>query len=133
MLTRFPRVAVVIDDLNPEAFADLPRFAAFEQLAQLARHPRLYAKLLPLAAHSARPFPYADLLPAYECLYHAFGAQRLIWGSGWPDTRTALPYPQTLAWGRSLPFFASSELDGFLGGTARRLWRLPIGEVEASA
>ena len=124
MVGRFPMVPVVIDYLNPEAFADPPVYQAFEQLGRMARHSQLFVKLLPLAAHSRRPYPFDDLWPAYSSLYQAFGGRRLIWGSGWPDTHPALDPVRARTWVETLPFLTSSDRDWIAGRTAIELWHL---------
>jgi L-fuconolactonase len=106
-----PGVIVAIDHCG---FADFATGA--KPLFALADLPAVHVKVSSHVLH-----PLDDPAGVVETLAEGFGADRLIWGSDYPQTEGA--YADMLALGRR----ASRRLDGeaqaeFLGGTAHRLW-----------
>jgi L-fuconolactonase len=74
------------------------------------------------APHAA----YADLAPFLEVALSAFGPDRLAFGSDWPVSTSAASYAQVLDTAeRACGALSAQERAAVLGGTARRLYRLP--------
>jgi predicted TIM-barrel fold metal-dependent hydrolase len=85
-------------------------------LLDLAELPAVHVKV---SSHVLHPLP--DPAATVALLAGAFGAERLIWGSDYPQTEGS--YGSMVELART----AASGLDEagraqFLGGTARRLW-----------
>lgn len=108
-----PHVAVAIDHCG---FPDPPHVPPAELLA-LADLPAVHLKVSThVLAPLADPAAFVDVLAA------TFGAERLCWGSDFPQTQS-VAYPDMVALARR----AAALLDepgqhAFLAGTARTLW-----------
>ena len=122
---QFPGLRFVLDHLgNPgmspvtSPAADEPWATAFTLLAAL---PNTTAKL---SGVLSAPLP--QLRPYYDFALHAFGPDRLMFGSDWPPCTLEASYPQVCATARSLTAELSpAEQTAIFSGTARRTYRLP--------
>ncbi len=120
MLERFPEVSVALDHCGFPDLSGGPPYAKAEDLFELATLPNVFLKvschLLEHAEAAGDPRDLVDQLAA------AFGADRLVWGSDYPQTHDR-SYAALLELGRG----ACSRLPpagqrGFLGENALRLW-----------
>lgn len=124
---RYPHLRLIIDHMGYPDLATGP--AAFQPIVDLARYPNLHFKLSDVAGRSQEPFPYADVHPYIQLLLNRFGAERTVWGTGYPGHHRVKHSWPTLAdelrlIREGLPFLTSSQQELILGGTAQRLWRL---------
>ena len=126
VVSRFPDQRFVLDHLAkpPIKARDIDAWA--RDLARLAAHPNVYAKLSGLVTEADwQAWTPADLRPCLEVALECFGAQRLMIGSDWPVCRLAGEYGRVMA---SIVEFAeeqpAADRDAMLGGTAARCWRL---------
>lgn len=102
MLGRFPDVPVALDHC---AFVD-----DAHQLSALAPFPQLHLKV---TTHA---------LGLFDALCDAFGVERLLWGSDFPQVHDR-SYAQLVELGRrACAQLAEEERAAYLGGNARRLW-----------
>lgn len=124
---RCPWVVFILDHMGyPQVGAEV---AAFQPILDLARHDNVYLKLSDVAGRSKQGFPYPDVHPYIELLVQAFGAQRMVWGTGypghhrlkhkWPTLQDELRLVR-----EGLPFLSAAEQDRILGGTAAEIWNL---------
>jgi L-fuconolactonase len=83
ILTRFPRVRLIIDHLGRPPVEDGPPYAAAEEYFSLADYPNCYLKLTPsaLKAVLVGKATADTLIPK---LVSVFGANRIAWGSNYP-------------------------------------------------
>lgn len=115
-LTRYPHVAVALDHCGFPDLGGGPSFPGAAPLMALADHANLHLKVTcHLLEHLDDAAPFVDRLAA------AYGADRLMWGSDFPQTHDR-SYAELVALGRA----ACRNLDpadraAFLGGTADRL------------
>lgn len=124
---RFPDMICLIDHMgypNREAGVE-----AFGPVLDLARHANVMVKVSDVAGRSAQDFPYADVHPFIERLHHAFGSQRLLWGTGYPGHHRLKHNWPSLAdelrlVREGIPFFDEATRALVLGGTAARVWGL---------
>lgn len=128
MLKRFPKVRVVIDHF---AYVDLTGKGAeadTRKLLALAKYPNVWVKVSELMVLSpSKKYPYRDTYPLVKAVYEAFGADRLLWGTGFPGaTRAQAGRPsleEELALIRKeMPFFSEEDRLKILGGNAAKLW-----------
>jgi L-fuconolactonase len=120
MLERFPGVAVALDHCGFPDVSGGPPYAKATDLFELATLPNLNLKvscyLLEQAEAVGQPCDVVDHLAA------AFGADRLLWGSDYPQTHDR-PYAALVELGRSAcSRLSPAEQRGFLGENALRLW-----------
>lgn len=113
-LDRFPEQSVVLDHC---AFVDP---AAPEDLLRLARHGNLHAKVTSHVLEAGERD--GDPARVVSRLVAEFGADRLTWGSDFPQTRDR-PYGELVALARrGCACLTSADRDALLGATATRLW-----------
>jgi predicted TIM-barrel fold metal-dependent hydrolase len=118
MLTRHPGVPVVLDHCG---FPDLqggPPFAGAASLLALADHPGLHLKVTSHVLESADAHAAAFV----ELLVDRFGAERLVWGSDYPQTHDR-SYGELVALGRdACAGLSAADQARVLGENALRLW-----------
>ena len=100
---------------------------AFGDLCALGRkHNNLYLKLSAHFRVSSQDAPHTDLQPRFDAAVDAFGADRLMWGSDFPFVQLNGGQKASLEAVRKFSSALAPEArDAILGGTARRLFRLP--------
>ncbi|MFO7323635.1 MAG: amidohydrolase family protein [Chloroflexota bacterium] len=121
-----PDLTIVIDDLGqpPIRAGNLTPWEI--QLREAAEHERVYAKLsgLPLYA-DWETWTSATLKPYVDVAFDAFGADRLMFGSGWPVSTLAGSYQAIwLGINDALEGRSSGEINAVLGGTASKVYRI---------
>ncbi|MEW5977411.1 MAG: amidohydrolase family protein [Acidobacteriota bacterium] len=129
MVEAYPAVRVVIDHLARVDLAGPSPAAEVSRLTGLARYSNVWVKVSELSLLSpSKKYPYADTWPWLQRVYDAFGADRLLWGTGFPGaTRVQAGRPsldQELKLIRSdIPFFTTREREQIMGQNAARLWK----------
>jgi len=121
---RYPGVKVIVDHLGKPDIAEPPPYAQFAPVLALADLPNTYVKVSALSlASRTREYPYRDVFPWVKMLYEAFGPSRLLWGTGYPGARRALPLDKELAIiTQHLPFLLEDDKQWILGRTAMTIW-----------
>jgi predicted TIM-barrel fold metal-dependent hydrolase len=124
---RHPNLMLIIDHLGYPQIQEPA--AAFQPIVDLARFDNIYLKLSDVAGRSRQAYPYLDVHPFIQRLHAAFGAGRMMWGTGYPGHHRLKhnwpPLSQELQLIREgLPFLTPAEIDQILGGTAARIWGL---------
>ncbi len=122
MLERFPEVTVALDHCGFPDLSGGPPYAQAADLFELATLPNISLKascyLLEQAEAAGDPRDLVDRLAA------AFGADRLLWGSDYPQTHDR-PYAALVDMGRTAcSRLSPADQRGFLGENALRLWPL---------
>ena len=124
---RYPHLRLILDHMGyPQVDADE---AAFQPIVELARYDNVHLKLSDVAGRSQQAFPYTDVHPFIEKLLSVFGAERTVWGTGYPGHHRQKHNWPSLAQElqlirEGLPFLTDDDKDQILGGTAARLWNL---------
>ena len=102
--------------------------AETKKLLALAKYPNVYVKVSELMILSpSKKYPYRDTHKLVKEVYEAFGADRLLWGTGFPGaTRAQADRPtleEELALIRKeIPFFSDDDRAKILGKNAAKLW-----------
>ena len=124
---RHPHLTLILDHLGyPQVDADS---AAFQPIVDLARYDNVHVKLSDVNGHSRQDYPYPDVHPFIIRVFSAFGAERMIWGTGYPGHHRAKhnwpSLEQELRLIREgLPFLGEDDKERILGSTAARIWGL---------
>jgi L-fuconolactonase len=128
MLTRHPGAPVVLDHCGFPDLRDGPSFPGLAPVLALAGHAGLHLKVTSHVLEAA-----GDDAPALvDRLAEAFGAERLVWGSDYPQTHDRT-YAELVALGRdACSGLAESDRARVLGENAIRLWP-QLGGASASA
>jgi predicted TIM-barrel fold metal-dependent hydrolase len=129
MLMRHPGAPVVLDHCGFPDLHDGPPFASAGSLFALADHPGVHLKVtshvLEVAGDTAGAF--------VERLVAVFGADRLVWGSDYPQTHDR-SYLDLVALGRdACAGLSSADQARVLGENALRLWPSLSSGASASA
>ena len=124
---RYPHLTLILDHMGYPNLDQNP--AAFQPIIDLAQHDNIYLKLSDVAGRSKQNFPYEDVHPFIKRLFNAFGAERMVWGTGYPGHHRLKHNWPTLTQElrlirEGLPFLKTSDVDLILGGTAARIWAL---------
>ena len=124
---RYPHLRLILDHMGyPQVDAEE---AAFQPIVELARYDNVHLKLSDVAGRSHQAFPYADVHPFIEKLLSVFGAERTIWGTGYPGHHREKHNWPSLAQElqlirEGLPFLTDNDQERILGGTAAQIWDL---------
>ena len=125
IMDRFPGVPVIIDHLgNPAPSGGDFEFWAL-QVEKLAQIPSVAIKISGLLRlnHPAR-WSARDLKPFVQHAITCFGPDRLLFGSGWPDSLAGGSWKESLAaFTQSIGPHSIDVREKLLGGTAARLYK----------
>jgi len=129
-----PELRFVLDhlgnpDMQPGASpgASEPWASAFAQFAALENTTAKLSGILGVPSPlGAPPGTLTHMRSYYDLALHAFGPNRLMFGSDWPPCTLDASYAQVLATARALTADLSEpERAAVFSGTARRAYRLP--------
>jgi L-fuconolactonase len=138
---RHPNLQLIIDHIgiaqHPVSPPGTMSWRTFPDLLALARYPNVAVKLCGAPLLSAEGCPFEDVWPYLARLFETFGIERVMWASDYTRLRLAdLPggerprrrgvtYAQSLDFLRRTNRLTIEEKRLLLGGTARRLLKLP--------
>jgi predicted TIM-barrel fold metal-dependent hydrolase len=125
--TRHPGLKLLIDHMGYPNLDEGP--GPWQPIVELARHPNLYMKISDVKGRSRQEFPFADMHEYVRVLLNAFGAERCLWGTGYPGRHRTkhnwLSLGDELRLVREgFDFLTESQRDQILGGTAAEVWGL---------
>jgi predicted TIM-barrel fold metal-dependent hydrolase len=124
---RYPHMRLILDHMGYPQIRQGEK--AFQPIVDLARFDNVYLKLSDVAGRSEQDFPYEDVHPYIKMLLKAFGAVRMVWGTGYPGHHRlkhnwpALDEELRLI-REGLPFLTAAQVDRILSGTAAEIWQL---------
>lgn len=129
-VARFPRQRFVLDHLAKPDIRGRRFDAWARDLAAVASHPNVMAKLSGLVTEADwSGWTPEDLRPCLDRAVDLFGCDRLMVGSDWPVSTLAASYEQAMAvFVQYLGGRSEQERAAVLGGNAARCWRLPRRE-----
>ncbi len=117
---RFPDVAIILDHFGRPDASGGPPYAAAAPLFSLAALPNVVLKLTPVVLERLSQCE-ADVHAFMAQIVSAFGAERIAWGSNWPNSPGTLR--EQLAQARAaIAKLTVAEQDAILGGTALRVY-----------
>lgn len=122
---RYPDLRVVLDHgLKPAIAArSFERWAA--DMRDLAQHSQACCKLSGLATEAAPGDSISSLRPYVEHLVDVFGPERLMWGSDWPVSSSAIGYREWLQSCEELLAPLGRDANALIfGGNATAFYRL---------
>jgi L-fuconolactonase len=127
---RLPELTFVLDhlgnpDMSPEPSE--PWASAFTQFAALENTTAKLSGVLGVPPPAgAAPGTLTHIRPYYDFALHAFGPNRLMFGSDWPPCTLDASYGEVLATARALTTdLSSTEQAAIFSGTARRTYHVP--------
>lgn len=111
-------------------FAD-PPYDGFKATLECAKWPNTTIKVPGLGEFARRPATFPDrntrslnaIPPLLEMTLEAFGARRMMWGSGFPAVGGREGYRNALGWIRDYPAFQhGDDVEWIMGKSAAKLW-----------
>jgi predicted TIM-barrel fold metal-dependent hydrolase len=123
MLGDFPDLRVVLDHcMNLKAGPE--HDATLDAVRRLARRKNLHAKLTFIPTGSATGYPCADMHQTCLQVIEAYGAERCIWGSDFPNSlwTPKVSYAEHLRIFQEDLALSTAQRQQVLGRTARGLW-----------
>jgi L-fuconolactonase len=99
-----------------------------DDLAAVAANPSVFCKISELVTQTDwSNWSSEDLKPYVQHALQCFGANRLVWGSGWPVCLLAADFKTTLTSTReALGPLSASELELIFNNTARTFYGLGV-------
>ena len=128
LVDRHPTLSFVLDHMAKPAVAGAPSTEWRRQIAELARRPHVCCKISGVVTE-VPGFQWTPELirPYFDVALHAFGPDRLMFGSDWPVCLVASDY---VRWHRFVEEctdrLTPTESRSILGATATRFYRLTI-------
>lgn len=117
---RFPQVPIILDHLARPDILEGPPYAATEGLFAMADLPSIYLKLTPRIFNDVKKGE-ASAETFFPRVVEAFGADRMAWGSNYPNSPGTLA--EILATARAgLAALSSDQQDWVFGRTAQKLY-----------
>lgn len=123
---RHPDLTLVIDHLAKPPIRRLGWEAWRQELAQAAARPNVVAKISGLDTAAGPGWTVDELRPSVDAALEAFGPDRLLFGTDWPVCRQVSSYGEVVSTTEALiAELSDGERAAIMGGTARRVYRLP--------
>lgn len=95
-------------------------------ISALAEHPRLMCKISGMVTEAGADWTADRIRPCLQHVAHAFGPQRLVFGSDWPVCTIAADYGSVLHLAQHLlgEIFSGDDLAQIFGGNAKRFYKI---------
>jgi len=134
LLQEFPDLTVALChcmDIKPGPAYE----KTLDQVLRLARFKNLYAKVDFISTGTETGYPGADLQAAALQIIEAYGWERCVWGSNFPNKlwTPKLTYAEHLRIFQEVLPLSSRARAGVLGETARRLWFSHLQHSDSTA
>jgi len=120
VVTSFPRLTVVLDDLGKGRGTELSQLVPV--MLEYARYPQVIVSVSGVFRMSAEPHPHQGLWPVISEIREQFGSDRMVWGSGFPEVVSACGYAVEAALLEQLPFLDRVDRETIGERTPSRLW-----------
>jgi L-fuconolactonase len=120
VVTTFESARIIIEDLGCGPHTAASQFLPV--VLEYARYPQVSVCISRLARLSKVPPPHRDLWPVLEDLYRAYGRERLVWGSAFPDLAARCSYGSEAGLIAALPFLDADARRRVGETNAELLW-----------
>ncbi len=127
---QFPNLPLVLDHLAKPHIKAGRTDDWLPHLRAAAVFPNVTCKLSGMVTEADwQAWKPADLIPYVRAALDHFGPERCMFGSDWPVCELAATYEQThAALVEALGLLSATERAAIFGGTAQRVYRLPLGK-----
>ena len=124
MANRFPGVKIVVDHAGKPDLKSENVWEEMEKLFRLKKFPQIWiSNSEPYEMSELKEYPYEDTWPFYKAIYEEFGAEQLVWGTGYPGPRWELPMDKELEFVyKYCDFYSDEDLELLMGKNALRIW-----------
>ena len=120
IMDKFPKVTILLDHLSRTPFEDGPPYAGAADFLALAKYKQVYLKITPI---NVTPKTWGKGTPEtfFGKVIDAFGAERIGWGSNFPNSIGTMKEILTAAQ-KAFSFAKSGDQDWIFGTTALSLY-----------
>lgn len=120
IMDKFPKVTMILDHLSRTPFEDGPPYKAADDFVALAKYKQVFLKITP---NNITPKSWGKATPEtfFGKMIDAFGADRIAWGSNFPNSPGTMKEILTAAQ-KAFSFAKSSDQDWIFGKTAQVLY-----------
>jgi L-fuconolactonase len=120
IMDKFPKVTILLDHLSRTPFEDGPPYAGAADFLALAKYKQVYLKITPI---NVTPKTWGKGTPEtfFGKVIDAFGADRIGWGSNFPNSIGTMKEILTAAQ-KAFSFAKSSDQDWIFGKTALSIY-----------
>lgn len=123
MIARHPTVRVIVDHLAKPDVSEAPPYPSYRAVLDVASFNHVWVKIGDYQLASREPYPWRDTWPFVQAVRDAFGADRMLWGTGYPATARLVPLGQALAYVQyDLPSLTPDDVHAILDTSPRRLF-----------
>ena len=120
IMDKFPKVTIILDHLSRAPFEDGLPYAGAADFLALAKYKQVYLKITPINI-TPKSWGKGTLATFFGKMIDAFGADRIGWGSNFPNSVGALKEILTAAQ-KAFSFAKASDQDWIFGKTAQVLY-----------
>jgi predicted TIM-barrel fold metal-dependent hydrolase len=119
-MDKFPKVTIILDHLSRTKFEDGPPYKSADDFVALAKYKQVYLKITP---NNVTPKSWGKATPEtfFGKMIDSFGADRIAWGSNFPNSPGAMKEILTAAQ-KAFSFAKPSDQDWIFGKTAQVLY-----------
>ncbi len=121
IMDRFPKVTIILDHLSGMSAAEGPPYAGANEFLALAKYKQVHVKITPINVTPKGGWGKGDPVTFFGRAIDAFGADRIAWGSNFPNSLGTLKEILTAAQ-KAFSFAKPSERDRIFGKTAQVLY-----------
>jgi predicted TIM-barrel fold metal-dependent hydrolase len=120
IMDKFPKVTMILDHLSRAPFEEGPPYKGADDFAALAKYKQVYLKITPI---NVTPKKWGQGTPEtfFGKMIDAFGADRIAWGSNFPNSVGTMKEILTAAQ-KAFSFAMASDQDWIFGKTAQVLY-----------
>lgn len=134
IVKEFSDLKIVLEHLGaaaPTQHNQNPDLKLFDKVLALSRYPNVYIKVPGFGQLLPRPYPmrnptFDDYPLLIKRVYEAFGSQKMMWGSDFPQCGSREGYANALCFPmEKIPFFTQDDKEWVFGKTALSVWDIP--------
>ena len=120
IMDRFPKVTIILDHLSGTPAQDGPPYKGADEFLSLAKYKQVYLKITPI---NVSPKSWGKGTPEtfFGKVIDAFGAERIGWGSNFPNSIGTMKEILTAAQ-KAFSFAKSSDQEWIFGKTALSIY-----------
>ena len=124
MAGRFPGVKIVVDHAGKPDLKSDNVWEDYKKMFRLKKFPQVWiSQNGPYEMSVTKEYPYEDTWEFYKAVYEEFGAEQMVWGTGYPGPRWELPMDKELEFVyKYCDFYTDEDLEMLMGKNALRIW-----------
>jgi L-fuconolactonase len=121
IMDRFPKVTIILDHLSGTFASDGPPYAGADAFLALSKYKQINLKITPINVTPRGGWGKGDPATFFGKIVGTFGAERIGWGSNFPNSTGSMKEILTAAQ-KAFSFARASEQDWIFGKTAQVLY-----------